>query len=258
LSSHLAGIVTAIHEQNSLVGSANRLLFAFVDRIYLSYPLTLNAIGSRKARLVGNPVRVGFSQPKSGSSGTFTVMVQGGSHGAPALNSLVLDSLPYLRDEKSLHFIHQTGRDDQTRVRLAYQSHAVSAEVEDFIPNPAAHLARANLVISRAGASAIAELTLSGSPALLVPLPFVDNHQVSNARPLARIGAAELLLQNSICGATLANRILFYRAHPEKLATMRERMLSLSYPHAAKSIVDDLYSLYHRLKSKESSVTISQ
>jgi UDP-N-acetylglucosamine--N-acetylmuramyl-(pentapeptide) pyrophosphoryl-undecaprenol N-acetylglucosamine transferase len=257
LAAHLMQIRCAIHEQNYLLGATNRYLCPFVDRIYLSFPSPLSTSASAKSILAGNPVRPEFYLPKSLSPSPFTVMIQGGSHGAPPINQLLIDSLPYLSSPNTLHFIHQTGQSQRHLVESAYRAHHVSAEVFDFIPNPAPLWQRSHLVVSRAGASSIAELSASATPSILIPLPARDNHQLSNARPLAHAGAAELLLQSAACGSILANRFSFYRAHPHRLDSMSNRIRTLFPTNCSRTIVDDLFRLY-QLTAKDSSVTISQ
>ena len=163
----------------------------------------------------------------------------GGSQGAHSLNLAALAALPLLADFKDrLSFLHITGEQDREEVAAGYAQGGFAAEVAAFTPEVPAWMAQAHLVICRAGASTLAELTALGRGALLVPFPFAaNNHQEFNARFLAERGAAELILNKDFTGEVLADKIRKLISHPEVLAAMETASRSLAKPDAAREIV---------------------
>lgn len=174
----------------------------------------------------------------------FTVLICGGSQGAHAINQAVVDALPYLKGNKRLFLIHQTGGADETDVKAAYGTHGISGRIAAFFTDMAAQYAEADLVICRAGATTVAELTALGKPALFIPYPHAaDQHQLLNAGVLADAGAAEMILEAALTGQALADRILYHFAHADALKQMAARSRELGRPEAAADIVDACYSL---------------
>ncbi len=200
-----------------------------------------------KKRVTGNPIRqqiLAASTLEAKEKHTFTVLIVGGSQGAHAINLAVMDALPRLRRHRKFHMVHQTGAKDQDRVADAYQKTGMDAEVKSFFHDMASRYSRADLVVCRAGATTVAELTALGKPALFIPYPYAaDNHQEHNARALVDRGAAQMVLERELTGADLARRLDTLAGTPDLLATMASRSRMLGKPDAARSIVDDCYQL---------------
>ena len=197
------GIPTLIHEQNAVLGRVNRLLARRVAGIALSYPDT-ERLPTSAARLAvtGNPVREAIRRGRERAyrgaerEGPFRLLVIGGSQGAGIFGEVVPSAVaslsPSLR--RRLEIDHQCRPADRERIASAYRRHGVAAACEPFFADVAERMARAHLVIARAGASSIAELACIGRPAILVPLPHAaDDHQTANAKALAGAGAAILM-----------------------------------------------------------------
>lgn len=234
------GIPLAIHEQNAIPGLTNRLLGRLARRIFLSFPDEAGYFAPERTSWSGNPIRREFFRPPPPRpESPFTVLVMGGSQGAHHLNVEVLKALPLLSNHRErLHFLHLTGEADLDLVHRGYAEAGFAAEVAAFTPEVAALMARAHLLVCRAGAGTLAELTALGRAALLIPYPFAANHhQEANARFLEKAGAAEVILNKDFTGALLADRIEQFLAHPERLRAMEEASLRLAKPEAARDIV---------------------
>jgi UDP-N-acetylglucosamine--N-acetylmuramyl-(pentapeptide) pyrophosphoryl-undecaprenol N-acetylglucosamine transferase len=255
LAAWILRIPCAIHEQNRIAGMTNRLLAPFVDRIYLSFPDTEIAGGREKIRCTGNPVRssiAGRAQaPGSRGEGRkFTVLVAGGSQGAHALNTKMLDALSHLAAPHLYRFLHQSGEADLETVRAGYEKAGVEAEVRAFFNDMGDTYAAADLVICRAGATTVAEVASAGLPAVFIPYPHAaDNHQYHNAKSLEEAGAAEMIDQESAAGELLAGRIQYYRENEGVRRQMQERAETFSSRQAASAIVADLRRLREERRS---------
>jgi UDP-N-acetylglucosamine--N-acetylmuramyl-(pentapeptide) pyrophosphoryl-undecaprenol N-acetylglucosamine transferase len=230
----------ALHEQNALPGFTNRWLARLADRVFVSFPASLNQFPRHLAVWTGNPIRGEFfrdNPPRPDSP--FTVLVTGGSQGAHHLNMEALNALEELADLKDrLHFYHLTGEADQELVAAGYRAAGFAARVEAFSPEMPELMARSHLILCRAGASTLAELTALGRAALLVPYPFAaNNHQEFNARFLRDAGAAEIILNKDFTGSLFAGKIRTALKHPETLGRMEAASRRLARPEAAKEIV---------------------
>lgn len=253
LSAWLRGIAIVLHEQNLLPGITNRFLARFADRICVSFDETAGQFEADKVLWTGNPVRPDIldrRQKETGAHGLseadskFTVLIVGGSQGAHSVNLAVIEALEHLQDDNRFKFIHQTGTADKALVSAAYARHGVAASVEAFFEDMAACYESADLIICRAGATTIAEITALGKPAIFVPFPHAaDNHQVLNANSLVKNGAAELILEENLDGAVLAKRIGYLCAHPEILQAIGQRVSTLGKPEAAGAIADACYQV---------------
>ncbi len=247
LAAAMMGIPVLLQEQNAFPGATNRILKRFVRKVATAFPECERYFG-KKAVLTGNPVRQGFVwQPARMESDSFRVLVFGGSQGAHALNHAMQEALLNLENHlPSLFFVHQTGKIDYSRTLEAYRQAGARADVRPFFEDMPDQFENADLIICRAGATTIAELTAAGKAAILVPFPqAADNHQQRNAESLSHAGAAEMILQRELSGPGLAGRIGYYRDHPEKLAQMREKSRSLGRPEAARRIVDLIEDSIH-------------
>ncbi len=242
----IMGVPTVIHEQNSVPGLSNRLLGRLSDRVFISYKTSGAFFNAKKICHSGMPVRREFSAVEAGPrSGRFSVCILGGSQGARHINHALRDALPFLGDIKaSVEFMHQSGPADAEMLRRSYEEAEAAAVVEPFVDDIAAWLRRADMVISRAGASAIAEIAASGCPAVLIPYPYAaGNHQEKNAAEFAAGGAALMLRSSELNGRALADCIKNLAQNRQRLQEMRTRALSLSRPEAAQHIVNECYEL---------------
>jgi UDP-N-acetylglucosamine--N-acetylmuramyl-(pentapeptide) pyrophosphoryl-undecaprenol N-acetylglucosamine transferase len=249
----LRKIPIVVHEQNILPGITNRILSRFANRIFISFENTRSHMDPQKVHWTGNPVRQEildnadrFKDTKNDESGDrpFTVLIIGGSQGAHRINMAVIEALDHLRHLEHLHFVHQTGQADEQPVRQAYRQSKVGGTVQAFFDNMAEQYSRADLIICRAGATTVAEVTALGKAAIFIPFPFAaDNHQVLNAGSLSDEGAAEILIEKDLSGKILSEKINYYAARPDELEDMSARAKQFGKPDAAKNIVDDCYRL---------------
>ena len=247
LAARLLGIRTAIHEQNSIPGLANRMLGRIVDRIFVSLPGSEGFFPAAKVRFSGNPVRrelLARAQETVAPQERLTVLVLGGSQGARAVNRLVVEAVGRLAEKNRVHVIHQTGIHDAEWVRAGYNAAAVSARVEPFISDMAAVYSAADLIVSRAGATTLAEVTIFGRPAILVPYPYAaDDHQRHNARYLAEHGAALMATEAELTGEKLAAMLAELLADSEKRRLMAARARELGRPAATETIINECLAL---------------
>lgn len=249
MGAFLLRIPIVLQEQNLLPGMANRVLGRLASRIYVSFENTRPVFAAKKIRVTGNPVRAQMVPPAAGAENgdpdsRFTVLICGGSQGAHAINESVVAALPHLGELAGLVLIHQSGNADEAAVREAYRTHGISGRVGAFFTDMASAYARADLVICRAGATTVAELTAMGKPAIFIPYPFAaDQHQVLNAKALVDAGAAELIHEDALSGDLLAERIVHFGGHRDALGRMAACARTLGRPGAARDIVDDCYRL---------------
>jgi len=240
------GIPLAIHEQNTIPGVTNRLLSRLASRVFLSFPDRQGFFPPGKSTWTGNPIRPEFFHtPPDRPPVPFTVLIMGGSQGAHHLNLAVLAALPRLADLKEkLRFLQISGEADQAMVAAGFREAGFSAEVFAFTPEVAKFMARAHLLVCRAGASTLAELTAVGRTAILVPYPFAaNNHQEFNARFLEEAGAAEVILNKNFTGEILAGKIRELLTAPEGLTAREVASRSLARPDAARQIAQGCLDL---------------
>jgi UDP-N-acetylglucosamine--N-acetylmuramyl-(pentapeptide) pyrophosphoryl-undecaprenol N-acetylglucosamine transferase len=244
LAAKLRGIRCAIMEQNLQPGFTNKMLARFVDKIFTSYRETASYLPSKKVLDTGNPVRW-QRLPDAPKSEKFTLLIFGGSAGAHRINEAVLDALAQMTDLASqLRIVHQTGAADFSAISKAYHALPFDAEALPFIDRMDDAYARADLVLCRAGATTVAELTAFGKAAILIPYPYaIYDHQRWNAQALADKGAAEVVLDHELNGAELALRLRDYLADRKKIEAMARAALAMGRPEAATRIVDECYSL---------------
>lgn len=243
-------IPTLVIEPNAYPGFTNRLLAPWIKAAAVGFPEAAPYFRG-KAVITGNPVRPEFFElakpPEATPESGFHLLVFGGSQGSHAINLAVLAALPsLLKTYAHLTVTHQTGQQDLALARAAYESLGVSHRVTTlpFIHPFAPELARAHLVICRAGAMTIAELTAAGKPAILIPLPTAaDDHQRKNAEALERQGAARCLVQSELTPERLAEEVSQLIDHPTRLAAMAEASRRLAHREAAQKIVDLVYQL---------------
>jgi UDP-N-acetylglucosamine--N-acetylmuramyl-(pentapeptide) pyrophosphoryl-undecaprenol N-acetylglucosamine transferase len=158
----------------------------------------------------------------------------------------IIEVLTHLKETQKYFFIHQAGLQDKKEVEQAYKSLNISSVVEVFFDDMATQYKQADLIICRAGATTVAEITSLGKCAIFIPYPFAaDNHQAVNAKALANAGAAEMILEKDLCTKLLARRMEYYATHPDALSAMGQKAKRMGRPDAAKTIVDDCFRLIH-------------
>ena len=245
LAAWTRGIATAIQEQNALPGVTNRILGRIVRAVFIAFEQARAAFPPRKTFLVGNPVRRKLmdnylrSRPTE-TDGRFRLLVVGGSLGARGLNTRMLEALPHLGElRRRMDIVHQTGAADLERVKSGYAEAGVTAEVVPFVDDMSAAYARASVVLCRAGATTVAELTICKKAAILVPFPFAtDDHQAVNAAALVEVGAALMFREAELTGERLAGELRRLAAEPERLQRMERAAGGLGRPEAARELVD--------------------
>jgi UDP-N-acetylglucosamine--N-acetylmuramyl-(pentapeptide) pyrophosphoryl-undecaprenol N-acetylglucosamine transferase len=245
LAGRCLGLPTAVHEQNTFPGLTNRLLAPFVDRVLVSFEESVGHLRSGSVVHVGNPVRAelltGRCREVTGAD-AFHLLVLGGSQGASALNRAVADALSHLkRHGRFLRVTHQTGHGDYPTVVQDYQDRGLEGNLVPFIEDMAEAYHRADLVISRAGATTVAELAVMGKPSVLVPYPHATNrHQDTNALSLSDAGGAVLMRQGDLSGEALAGLVLTFLEDRAALERMGAEARKKGTPEAARLIVDEL------------------
>lgn len=248
MSAWLLGLPTAVQEQNALPGLTNKILGRLVNAVFLSFEEALAFFPMQRSHVLGNPIRKklleNFLHSHIAHEG-FTVLVFGGSLGAKGLNSRVLDALDHLGELKgSLSIVHQTGKADLEAVKKGYADKGWSADVREFIEDMSEAYGRADLVICRAGATTIAELTCCKKASILVPFPFAtDDHQAVNAKALVDGGAALMFREAELTGEKLAAAVRELKADPARLQRMEKAAGLLAHPEAAREIADVLSQL---------------
>jgi UDP-N-acetylglucosamine--N-acetylmuramyl-(pentapeptide) pyrophosphoryl-undecaprenol N-acetylglucosamine transferase len=242
----ILGIPAVIHEQNSVPGLANRKLGSFVDRVCLSLPGSGREFSGEKLVYTGNPVRrnilelANLPPQKVDGGGKKTLLVLGGSQGAQAVNRLVSAGLRMLPDNvlADLRVIHQTGEHDFEGIIKEYTERGIEAHVQPFFTDMAEIYSRADLLVSRAGATTLAEIAVLGKPAILIPYPFAaDNHQEKNGDYYVAGGGAVMLRQNELTGELLGGHIRQLLDDEGRRHTMSMAMKKLAFPDAAEKIV---------------------
>lgn len=244
LAGRLQGVPAVILEPNVLPGLTNRLLKPWVNRALVAFEETARYFG-KKGRLTGIPVRREFFEipPYVPAEGPLRVLIFGGSQGSRSINDLVCEALPELPEQR-IELIHQTGPADLRRIFQAYRTMGRRDLVTGFIEDMPQAFARADLIVSRAGALTVAELCSAGRPAVLIPFPgAADDHQRRNAMALAEQGAAILFVENESDGRRLARLLLELESDRERLRKMGAAARSLAHPHSMAEIVATLVEL---------------
>jgi UDP-N-acetylglucosamine--N-acetylmuramyl-(pentapeptide) pyrophosphoryl-undecaprenol N-acetylglucosamine transferase len=243
LMAWLMRIPTAVQEQNAIAGFTNRVLGRFVEAAFTAFPEAARLFPAKKVYQLGNPIRrtlmENFMRPEVRHD-RLRLLVFGGSQGAHALNMRVVEALPHLADlREALSITHQTGAKDKEQVERGYRACGFLPDVREFITDMSAAYAGADLVVCRAGATTLAELTVCKKPAILVPFPAAaDNHQYVNARSLVDAGAASMIEEKNLTGETLAAEIRAILGDPARRDRMSRAAGRLGSPQAAKEIAD--------------------
>ncbi|WP_297209025.1 MULTISPECIES: undecaprenyldiphospho-muramoylpentapeptide beta-N-acetylglucosaminyltransferase [Thermodesulfovibrio] len=252
----LSKIPTVILEQNTVPGLANKILGKFVDAIAITYPETIDYFPKEKVYLTGTPIRKEIllgSRERAIElfgleEGRMTVLIFGGSLGARKINKSITEGLSYLIPLKDrIQIIHQTGEADYSWVAREYQNFAFKATVLPFIYEMAEAYAAADLVICRAGASTVAEITSLGKASILIPYPFAAyNHQEINARRLLSRGACEMIVDRELNGEVISKKIIKILSSPEIKREMELASVAFGKANAAERIIEIGESLIRR------------
>ena len=242
------GIATLLLEQNAVPGITNRLLAPLVKSAAVTYDSS-KAFFGRKAFVSGNPVRQEFLHVDDAAvhADNLRVLIFGGSQGAHAINVAVAEAAERLArggDAPAVTVVCQTGTRDFDLVREAFQRSGLQGRVERFIDAMDREVNAAGLIVSRAGATTLAEITAAGRPSILIPLPTAtDDHQRRNAEALQAAGAAEVIEQKELTGELLVNRIRALAEDKPRRLAMAAAARRLARPDAADRIVDVVLQL---------------
>ncbi len=251
--SKFMNIPSMILEQNTLPGLSNRILSRIVKKVCVTYEASLKYFPKNKTILTGNPVRdkvLRGGREKgvelfSLKEGRLTVFIFGGSSGAKSINKALQNALEFMLDIKDhIQFLHQTGEDDYGSVRSSYIAHGYSGTVAPFIYQMAEAYAVADVIVSRAGATTITEITAIGIPSILIPYPYAaSSHQEINASRLESNGAAIIIDENHLNGETLAGNIREMVLNESLRNKLRIECMAMGKTDAAKKVVDIALSI---------------
>jgi UDP-N-acetylglucosamine--N-acetylmuramyl-(pentapeptide) pyrophosphoryl-undecaprenol N-acetylglucosamine transferase len=249
LAASAMGIPTVLHEQNAVLGRVNRLLASRATAIGTAFP-DIERLKPRyedKVVLIGNPVRQEIAKigempfPPFDATAPLKILVTGGSQGATILGRVVPSGLGLLSTSlrHRLQVVQQCRPEDIEDIRERYSALGIPAELMTYILDMPEKIADAHLVVGRAGASTVAELTAAGRPAILVPFAAAtDDHQTANTREIVRAGGARSIPEHEFTPETLARQIEVIAGDPDALANAATRSLSVGRPHAARELAD--------------------
>jgi UDP-N-acetylglucosamine--N-acetylmuramyl-(pentapeptide) pyrophosphoryl-undecaprenol N-acetylglucosamine transferase len=248
------GAAVVLHEQNAVLGRANRLLASRATVIATSFPhvAAVPPAAAGRVRETGNPVRAAVAKVAAtpyrppAPGGPVRLLITGGSQGAAVFSRLVPEALALAPEalRRRLEVVQQARPEDLDRVRQRYQELGIKATLSSFFEDLPERLARAHLVVCRAGASTVAELTRAGRPAILVPFPSaIDDHQTRNAQALEANGAAWLLAERGLEPRTLADRLAELAAAPDRLAAAAAAARSIAHDGAAAALAEVVVGL---------------
>jgi UDP-N-acetylglucosamine--N-acetylmuramyl-(pentapeptide) pyrophosphoryl-undecaprenol N-acetylglucosamine transferase len=232
-------IPIVLQEQNAVPGKANRTLSRWAERICITYPSSIGYFPMGKCLLTGNPVRKEILALKKGEteSEPFRILILGGSQGARTVNEAVCEAWPYLkRYQYKFKFIHQTGEKEFSKVKAIYEKEKIPGEIFPFIKDMASAYAQADLIIGRAGATTLAEITVLGLPGILIPYPWAMGHQLYNAMEMERTGASICVPQEKLTGKKLADILINLVKDKNRLELMVNASRALGKPEAPDQI----------------------
>ncbi len=240
-------VPTIIHEQNAVMGRANKALAGLVNAVAGGFLPADSGSHADKTVITGNPVRpdvleaAGRQYDSARPGKPFNLLVFGGSQGARFFSEAIPAAVELLPEElrSQLSIVQQARVEDEARVKQAYEHLGVRAEVSPFFSNMADRIANAHLVISRSGASTVSEISAIGRPAILVPYPYaLDHDQAANAAALASVGGAEVHHQRTLDGPVIAEILSQAMAEPDRLSTMASAAKSVGRPDAVHLLAD--------------------
>jgi len=250
----LMGVKTAVHEANAFPGRANKMLSRYVDRVMISFAESEKSFKNKeKVVLTGNPVRQDFygldravcKKNVGVAEDQFLIISAGGSGGAKKINDVMIEIMSKVSGNKDYHLIHVTGKTYYEKFMKQLQDMRVTfdenVQVIPYVYNMPEHMGAADLMITRTGASTLAEIGITGTPAILIPSPNVkDNHQEYNARSMEKMGAGIVMLESELNTNHVMGTIDDFRSNPEKLNAIRENCEKLPGKDALDIIVETL------------------
>ena len=269
LSAWVLRIPILIHEQNCIPGMTNKWLGKIADKIAVSFKDSSAMFPKEKVEVTGNMIREEFCKPKEEfpqNNSPFRVLVLGGSQGAHSINMAMVEALQFLSQQKlDLHITHQTGETDLEMVNMQYKKNHFPADVRPFIDDIEDQYRKASLVICRAGATTLAEVTACGKMSILVPFPHAThNHQVKNARILEAANAGEIVLDEELSGLRIAKSIIQAMEEPKRLKIMEENSYKLGNRDATEKVrllcmelLEETYSKSGRTKKLQGNYVLS-
>lgn len=253
LMARLRGVKTAICEQNSIPGLTNKILGKLVQRVFLAFDVTRPFFKAGKIALVGTPIRVAMLKrlmettaapvpvaAAATAQPVLRIFICGGSLGAVKLNEIASEAMIALSENRTIHVVHQTGKQGLADTEARYRTAGLGADRVDcreFIDDMAAQYAAADIIIARAGAATVAELAIAGKPAIFVPYPFAaDNHQELNAKEIVDGGGAKMFRQADLSGDILRGAILQIVDDPLVQQRMAASMAGFAKPAAGHMV----------------------
>ncbi len=245
IAGRLFGIKIAICEQNIIPGITNRYLSKIANRIYITFKDSKKYFNNKKTLHTGNPLRKEIIKAekteKISDDKSFTVLIIGGSQGASGINKAVADSLNHIEKKQKIRFIHQSGNKDLKKVKEEYLNHKIKNTVCAFIDDIASVYQKADIIIARAGATTISEITALGKAAIYIPFPYAaDGHQELNAKILEKAGACEVISEKNFDGKKMAEKLKYYGANINKLTEMGKKAKKFGKTNAVEIITDDI------------------
>jgi UDP-N-acetylglucosamine--N-acetylmuramyl-(pentapeptide) pyrophosphoryl-undecaprenol N-acetylglucosamine transferase len=245
LAAQALGIPTILHEQNAVLGRANKIVAGGARKIALSMDsrANLSPAWQQKIVITGNPVRAGLDSLPAYQgpmmNGQFTILVLGGSQGASVFSKILPQAIALLPDKQRVSIVQQCRAADIGMVRTEYDVMGVRARLETFINDVPAQLQAAHLVIARSGASTVAEVAAAGRPAVFVPYPWhKDQQQKANAMTLSAVGGAVLLEEPGLTPEILAKHLENLMQHPAELERMAKAARAQAKENAAARLAD--------------------
>ncbi len=243
----LTGHPLALAEQNAAPGMTNRKLARYAKALFLSWPGSERFFKKNiRSIQTGNPVKQEFFNVEANKKDErLNILVIGGSQGAGSINRAMVEAAPLLNSiANKIMVTHQTGESDIKKVRSSYQNARFEWVAEPYLYDMAQQIANADLVISRSGAGAIAEICSVGRAAIYVPFPYAaDDHQTKNAEPARKANAAIVIADSELNGGWIANEIMKFEESGERLIEMGKQAKGMAKPRAAEMIVDELLAL---------------
>ena len=253
LAAKLLGVPLYLHEGNTVVGKANRLLSRWAQKLFLSFEVVNSHLVKCKSVEVGMPLRPEILKYESGedtkiwkeklgfSNDLPLLMVFGGSQGALKINKAFYECLPLIKQK--FQFIHLTGQEDNTEYQNAAHSNGVFARIETSTDKMAEYILAADMFVCRSGASSLAELIYFEKTALFIPLKIAaENHQMRNAQLAEKTGGAEILEENKLSAEALAERLNAWLESPQEWNEKASSMASLSRHSVSKTIVKSIFA----------------
>ncbi len=263
VAAFFAGIPIVLIEQNVIPGRANLIMARWVDAILCHWESTTKRFKKvRSISITGIPIRSGIGENETGinndpfgfDSKRKTLLVMGGSQGARAINEVIIQSIPKLKTLiPDLQVIHLTGKQGYKEARDTYNNLGICSVVSEYFNDIGAAYRWSDLVVCRAGANTIAEISAVGIPAILIPYPYAtDNHQYWNANELAKAGGGIVVKQEDLKVERIVELISNLLVNEEKLNKMRKLNRSLHKPYAGTRVVDKIFQTLEEKKTKKS------